>query len=143
MSYLAKCTKCGGDHFYMAEFRQYRGGTYSSAPGGELMATGPVAEVRICLCGQPVASPKRLSLTPDLRMSLGESLEKALRFRQATELETIQRGLQEEFASKAELVSAIVHLTTLAKVVEQAEKEKEKQTTETQAAPSPPSIEEP
>jgi len=98
---------------------------FSSAQGGELFAVSPPVEIHVCLCGQPVVPPKRLSLTQDLREILGGSFEKALRFRESKELETIKRRLLGDFATRAELLSAIVHLETLTKVVEQAEKDKE------------------
>lgn len=69
--------------------------------------------------------PKCLSLTQDLRETLRASFGKALRFRQAKDLETIKHGLQVEFATWAGLRYAIVHLETLEKVVEQAEKDRE------------------
>jgi hypothetical protein len=118
------CTKCGSTYFQLAEFRQYRGGICSATPGGELSPIGPPIEVRVCLCGHPIAPRKRLSLMPDLRKSVNESLEGAQRFRHSTEPETIQRGIREEFASKAELLSANTALATLTKVLEIAEKDK-------------------
>ena len=50
------CEKCGSDWFYEVELHQYRGGMYSSAPGGELQIVSTMPQrIRLCLCGHPVS----------------------------------------------------------------------------------------
>jgi hypothetical protein len=122
-----RCPRCGSTHFYTVDFQQYLGATYSSSPGGELYATGPVTQIRVCLCGKLVTPAKRLSLDADQRKDLSESVNKAQRFRRARELETLKNGLRESFASRKDLLTAIESMGALTKVVEQAEKEKKAQ----------------
>ncbi len=134
------CTKCGGSHFQLATFRQYRGDTYSSTPGGELIPLdGPTVDLRICLCGQPVAPRKVLSLPPNVRMSVKASLEQAERFRKMTELETITLKLQEDFAPRHEVRMLAETVANLSKVLEQAPQPTEQQLGEVGCKPKPAS----
>jgi hypothetical protein len=94
------CAKCGSNQFHEGEFRQYRQ-LYSATPGGDL---SPVTEdpvrARICLCGEPVQSVKRMSDTKQSYTSFQRSLEAARQYRESTSPEAILTRIEVPFASK-------------------------------------------
>ena len=108
-----QCEKCGSVFFQEAEFRQYRGSVYSSAPGGAMYAleseNGPVRAC-VCLCGHPTLFRSGVRRAPaDFR----DSLVAALRRRATSAPEALQASLAEEFASTegmAELKSKLARL---------------------------------
>jgi hypothetical protein len=50
----AVCDRCGSNWFQEVEYNQYKGATYSSAPGGEIEQINQMPmRIRVCLCGKP------------------------------------------------------------------------------------------
>ena len=80
----AVCDNCGSSWFCEVEFNQYRSGTYSSAPGGDLDVINPMPmRIRVCACGKPyrpnVGGAFHGGRTPNEQMgSFAGSLEKAI-----------------------------------------------------------------
>jgi hypothetical protein len=95
------CDRCGSVYLHEAEFKQYRGGFYSSGVGGEISPISHVPQrIWICICGEPVPDPSIRRAGQDARsFSQSVAAAKAYRARQRPEgsvAGTVGRASSEE-----------------------------------------------
>jgi hypothetical protein len=107
------CERCGSVYFQEAEFRQYRGGMYSSG-GGEGLS--PVTElpqrICICICGEPMPDASIRRRGDDAR-SFTKWMAAAKAHRAKQEPEALLRELRAQLATKQELAETQERLANL------------------------------
>jgi hypothetical protein len=107
------CDRCGSVYFQEAEFGQYRGGLYSSAPGGEIShLTDLPQRARICICGEPMPDTSIRPTGEDAR-SFAQSVAAAKAHRARQQPDALLQELLAELAAKKHLAEAQQRLAAI------------------------------
>jgi len=112
------CPQCGSTQFFAASFQRYCGWRTSSAPGGELSSQGNAIVALVCLCGYPVETTGMGCLPPEERKTFQRSLERARRYREAVEPESVEDSLRAAFAQRSEVETTIQQVAQLHRIIE-------------------------
>jgi nucleoid DNA-binding protein len=111
------CPRCGGTSFTEQEFRQYRGGIASSAPGGDISPDSEqVIQALVCLCGAVLPPPKKGSQNRDAYKSFVSCCAAALAHREML-AEHLMAALHGRFASAEQLQLFIERLDADGEIV--------------------------
>ena len=114
------CPKCGSTHFEDVQFNQYRKGSYATIP---VLSTYDVAEngptIHLCLCGYPMGmAPGKWPFDRIIRKNFEDSWKKALAYRAKLERETLEAGILQDYATRAEAQLLERKLSRLLEIVE-------------------------
>jgi hypothetical protein len=117
------CEVCGSAYFQAAEFRQYRGGLYSSSVGGALSAVTNLPQtIGVCICGEPMPDLSIRRTGEDAR-GFALSVKAAKAYRAKQEPEALLQELQESLASKKDLATAKEQLAKIERALKVIMKE--------------------